>query len=275
MLFVLVFLGVGIAVWVFAGRMLLSVRKQRRTAALMRKTETTRAAEVAGLAVGTAVEVTGFLRCEKPIESEMAGQNCAYYKSQVIREYEVSDHDSDGPSFKHRRSEVMASNERFAPFTVEDASGAVGVRGEGAEVDAIEVTNRFEPYTGNEGGFELGGLTVRFGGGPRTLGYRYVESVLTPGTQVYVIGAVGADRSIEAPGASEGEKRFLISHRSEEEVGGRYQRNAVLLGCIAVGLLLFGAVFVTIGAVLGLAYFSSALSAGFPGTVAQTFFLGS
>jgi hypothetical protein len=42
-----------------------------------------------------------------------------------------------------------------------------------------------------------------------------------------------------------------------------------------VGLLLFGAVFVTIGAVLGLAYLSSALSAGFPGALAQTIFLDS
>ena len=58
-------------------------------------------------------------------------------------------------------------------------------------------------------------------------------------------------------------------------MGGRYQRNAILLGCIAVGLLLFGAVFVTIGAVLGLAYLSSALSAGFPGALAQTIFLDS
>jgi hypothetical protein len=274
MLFVVVFLGVGIAVWVFAGRMLLSVRKQRRTAALMRETETTRAAEVSGLAAGTSVEVTGLLRCEQPIESEMAGQNCAYYKSQVIREYEVSDHDSDGPSTRRRRSEVTASHERFAPFAVEDDSGAVGIRGEGAEVDAIEVTNRFEPYTGSEGGFELGGLTVRSGGKPRTLGYRYVESVLSPGTRVYVIGVVGTDGQIGAPGAPEGEKRFLISHRSEEEVGGRFQRNAILLGCLAVGLLLFGAVFVTIGAVLGFAYLSSALSAAFPGAVAQTIFLG-
>jgi uncharacterized membrane protein YqiK len=48
MLFVVVFLGVGIAVWVFAGRMLLSVRKQRRTAALMRETETTRASGSVG-----------------------------------------------------------------------------------------------------------------------------------------------------------------------------------------------------------------------------------
>ncbi len=77
MLFAVVILGVGIAVWVFAGKVLLSVRKQGRTAALMRETETTRAAEVSGLAAGTAVEVTGLLRCEEPVESEMAGQNCA------------------------------------------------------------------------------------------------------------------------------------------------------------------------------------------------------
>jgi hypothetical protein len=36
-----------------------------------------------------------------------------------------------------------------------------------------------------------------------------------------VLGVVGTDGQIGAPGAPEGKKRFLISHRSEEEVGGR------------------------------------------------------
>ena len=49
-MFTLAFLGFGILVWFFAGKMLLSVRRQRRTAGLMRKTETSRAAGVAGLA---------------------------------------------------------------------------------------------------------------------------------------------------------------------------------------------------------------------------------
>ena len=270
MLFTLAFLGFGILVWFFAGKMLLSVRRQRRTAGLMRKTETSRAAGVAGLAVGTPVEVRGLLRCEEPIKSEMAGRECAYYRSQVIREYEVSVHDSDGDSHRSRRSEVTASHERFAPFAVEDDSGVVGVRGEGAEVDAIEVVNRFEPYTGDEGGLKLGGLTIRAGGQPRTLGYRHVESVLPPDTPVYVIGVLGEDRYIGAPGAEEGEERFLISHRSEEEVAGRYERNSILLGCIAVALILFGAVFVTVGVVAGLAYLNSALAAGLSGAVAQT-----
>jgi E3 Ubiquitin ligase len=85
----------------------------------------------------------------------MAGQECAYYRSQVIREYYERDLGDDdiGPD---RRSETIASNERFAPFAVEDGSGAVGVRGEGAEVDALEVMNRFERDT--QGGITIGGL---------------------------------------------------------------------------------------------------------------------
>ena len=46
-----------------------------------------------------------------------------YYLSQVIREYNVRDYDSDGHLRTGKRTEVMASNERFAPFAVEDDSG--------------------------------------------------------------------------------------------------------------------------------------------------------
>jgi hypothetical protein len=95
----------------------------------------------------------------------MIGHECAYYLSQVIREYNVRDYDLDGHLRTRRRTEVMASNERFAPFAVEDNSGVVGIRGEGAEVDALEVVNRFENNTGTEGNFTLGGLTVHLGGG--------------------------------------------------------------------------------------------------------------
>jgi hypothetical protein len=46
----------------------------------------------------------------------------------------------------------------------------VGIRGEGAELDGLEVVNRFENNTGGEGNFTLGGLTVHLGGGPSTIG---------------------------------------------------------------------------------------------------------
>ena len=252
MLFIVVFVGVGIAVWVAAGVLLYKARKQLRKTALMGRVETSRAADVAGLSAGAPVEVKGTLRCEEPLESEMAGHECAYYISQVIREYEVRTTDSDGDSRRSRRSEVMASNERFAPFVVEDDSGMVGIRGEGAEVDAVEVQNRFETDTGREGGVTLGGITVHLGGGPRTIGYRYVESILPLDSPVYVLGTAREDGHIGAPAEEEGGQRFLISHRSEEQLESRYKRSALLLGCLGVGLFLFGAVFIVVGVLAGI-----------------------
>ena len=251
MLFALAFLVAGIAVWVAVAFILNSARKQVRKTALMRRVETSRALEVAGLPVGTPVEVKGTLRCEEPIKSEMANQECAYYLSQVIREYNVRDYDSDGHLRTRRRTEVRISSERFAPFVVEDDSGMVGIRGEGAEVDALEVMNRFEDNTG-ERDVTLGGRTVHLGGGHSTIGYRYVEGILPVGAPVYVLGVLGEDGNIGAPAEEGGEKRFLISHRSEEQLEKKYRNSALLRGCLAVALFLFGSIFVIVGLVAAL-----------------------
>ena len=266
MLFILIFGGFGILMWVAAGVLLYQRRKQLRKTDLMRRVETSQASEVAALSAGTPVEVKGFLRCEEPLKSEMAGHECAYYLSQVIREYRETDRDADGDMQTRRRSEVMASNERFAPFVVEDHSGVVGIRGEGAEVDALEVMNRFENDTGGEGSITLGGISVNLGGGARTIGYRYVETVLPVDAPVYVLGVAQEDGHIGSPVEEGGEERFLISHRSEEQLEKKYRRSALLLGLLAVGLFLFGAIFVVVGVVAGI--FSIGASAAIEPSVA-------
>jgi hypothetical protein len=76
MLFALVFLGAGIAIWVAAGVLLYSMRKQSRKTDPMRRVKTSQVFEVAGLSVGTPVEVKRTLRCEEPLKSEMAGHEC-------------------------------------------------------------------------------------------------------------------------------------------------------------------------------------------------------
>ncbi len=242
----------GVAMWVAAGVLLHFRRKALKKTELMRGVETSAARDVPAAAPGTLVEVKGTLRCESPLKSEMAEQRCAYYLSQVIREYEETDRDADGDLKTRRRSEVVASNERFAPFVVEDESGAVGVRGEGAEVDALEVTNRFERDTGGAGSLTLGGLTVNLGGGPRTIGYRYVERVLPVDSPVYVLGSVQEDGAVGAPTDEGEEGRFLISYRSEEQLEKKYRRDALVLGLIALGLLVFGLVFLAIGVGVGI-----------------------
>lgn len=243
--FTLIFVLFSILMWVAAGVLLYFRRRQLRMIDLIGQVETSTASEVSGLAPGTLVEVKGTLRCESPLKSEMTEQACAYYLSRVIREYRERDYDDDDVG-SDRRSEVMASNEQFAPFAVEDRWGAVGVRGEAAEVDALEVMNRFEKDPG-EGGISLGGVTINLGGGERTLGYRYVESVLRVDEPVYVLGAVQEDGQIGAPAESGREKRFLISYRSEEQLERKYRKNALWLGLIAGGLFIFGAIFLGVG----------------------------
>lgn len=246
-LIAVIFSLVGLAVWVAAGVLLYFRRKTLKKTELMRSVETSSAGEAASATPGTLVEVKGTLRCQEPLKSEMAGHTCAYYISQVIREYEETDRDADGDLRTRRRSEVVASNERFAPFAVEDDTGAIGVRGEGAEVDAQEVMNRFDRDAGGAGTFTLGGLTVNLGWGDRTIGYRYVEKVLPVDSPVYVLGAAQEDGQIGAPTGESEKDRFLISYRSEEQLEKKLKRDALWLGLIALGLFLFGLIFLAVG----------------------------
>lgn len=246
----LIFTLFGIAALVAAGVLVFFRRKQLAKTELMRQVETSSCAEVSGLPAGTPVEVKGTLRCEQPLTSEMAEKECAYYVSRVVREYEEPDRDDDRPG-SNRRSETVASNEQSVPFVVEDGTGMVGVRPEGAEFDALQVMNRFERDT--EGyGITLGGLTVNLGNRERTIGYRYQESVLPVDRPVYVLGVVKEDGEIGAP--ETGESRFFVSYRSEEQLERKYRRDARILALVAAGLFLFGAVFLAVGVAAATGY---------------------
>lgn len=241
LLFAVIFLVAGGALLYFRGR-------TKQKTALMGQTETSAASAVPGLAPGTLVEVKGTLRCEEPLVSEMAKERCAYYSSRVVREYLQRDHDDDDhDAGSDRRSEVVAHNEQFAPFKVEDPSSAVPVNAEGAEVDAKQVVNRFERNTGGEGpSISLGGATINLGGGERTLGYRYTESILALDAPVYVLGTVQEGGGIGAPSSDEGQ-RFLISHRSEEALGQSLGKTVLWLGVGGIAALVVGVALLAIG----------------------------
>jgi hypothetical protein len=240
LLFAIIFLVAGGALLYFRGR-------TKQKAALMGQTETSGAADVSSLVPGTLVEVKGTLRCEEPLTSEMAGERCAYYSSQVVREYLERDHDDDDDVGSDRRSEVVAQNEQFAPFKVEDPTGSVPVNAEGAEVDARQVVNRFERNTGSEGpSITLGGATINLGGGERTLGYRYTESILPVDAPVYVLGAVQENGEIGAPSRDEGQ-RFVVSHRSEEALGESLGKTVLWLGVGGIAALVVGIILLVVG----------------------------
>ena len=87
-LFTIIFVAFGLAMWVAAGVLFYFRRRQLRKTEYMGRIETTNASDVSSLAPGTPAEVKGTLRCTDPVESEMAKQPCAYYISKVIREYQ-------------------------------------------------------------------------------------------------------------------------------------------------------------------------------------------
>jgi hypothetical protein len=240
LLFAIIFLVAGGALLYFRNR-------NKQKAALMGQTETSGAAEASGLAPGTLIEVKGTLRCEEPLTSEMASERCAYYSSKVVREYLERDYDDDDVGGSDRRSEVVAQNEQFAPFSVEDETGSVAVNAEGAEVDAKQVVNRFERNTGSEGpSIALGGATIQLGGGERTLGYRYTESILPVDASVYVLGTVQEGGGIGAPPEDRGH-RFVVSHRSEEALGQSLGKTVLWLGVGGIGALVVGVILLVIG----------------------------
>jgi hypothetical protein len=239
LLFAVIFLAAGIALLYFRN-------KNKQKAALMGQTETSGASDVSGLAPGTLVEVTGTLRCEEPLSSEMAGEKCAYYSSKVIREYMERDYDDDDVG-SDRRSEVVAHNEQFAPFDVEDSTGTVAVNAEGAEMDAKQVVNRFERNTGSEGpSISLGGTTIHLGGGERTLGYRYTETILPVDAPVYVLGTVQQGGGIGTPSGDE-EHRFVVSHRSEEALGQSLGKTVLWLGVGGIASIVVAVVLLAVG----------------------------
>jgi E3 Ubiquitin ligase len=236
-------------IFLVAGGVLLYFRnKNKHKAALMGQTETSDARDVSRLAAGTFAEVKGTLRCEEPLTSEMAGERCAYYSSTVTREFLERDHDDDDDVGSDRRSEVVAHNEQFAPFSVEDATGSVTVSAEGAEMDARQVVDRFERHTGGDGpSISLGGATINLGGGERTLGFRHTERILPVDAPVYVLGTVQGDGSIGAPPPGEKAQRFLVSHRSEEALGQSLGKTVLWLGVGGVGSIIVGVVLLAIG----------------------------
>jgi hypothetical protein len=239
LLFAVIFLVAGIALLYFRN-------KNKQKAALMGQTETSGASDVSALAPGTLVEVKGTLRCEEPLSSEMAGEKCAYYSSKVIREYMERDYDDDDVG-SDRRSEVVAHNEQFAPFVVEDSTGTVAINAEGAEMDAKQVVNRFERNTGSEGpSISLGGTTIHLGGGERTLGYRYTETILPVDAPVYVLGTVQQGGGIGTPSGDEGH-RFVVSHRSEEALGQSLGKTALWLGVGGIASIAVGVVLLAVG----------------------------
>lgn len=241
---------IGVVLVPTAGFLLWSGRGSRNDMALMRATETTRAADVAKLPAGSLVEVKGRLRCASPVTGELSKTPCAHFVATVERDYETWEYDAKRQtSYRAHKTEIVQSNTLFAPFEIEDDSGRAAVSAAEAIIEGIEAVDRQhveQLEDGSESVMQaaLGNVNAT----DRTLCLRYKETHLPLDAEIYVLGVVGENRCIGAPPAGAKGQRFLISVNSEEaraaELG---NKSRWLLGLGAICLI--GAV-----ACLGAAY---------------------
>src|SRR5581483_8930250 len=217
---------IGLVLIPTSGFLLWSWRSSRNDMALMRQTETTKAADVAKLPPGSLVEVKGRLRCAAPLTGQLSKRPCAHFAATVEREYEVVEEDAKHhSSYRARKTEIVTSSTLCAPFEIEDGSGRARVSAAGAIVEGVTAVDRYDPAgEEDEGGSLMQAALNAVSVGNRTLGVRYLETHLPLDTEIYVLGVVGKDGCIGAPPSGAKDQRFLISVKSEEtraaELGG-------------------------------------------------------
>ncbi len=96
-------------------------------------------------------------------------------------------------------------------------------------------------------------MTVNLGGGERTIGYRYTESILPVDETVYVLGTVREGGGIGAPPPGAESHRFVVSHRSEEAHAQSLGKTALWLGVGGIAALILGVVLLVVGILVLLA----------------------
>lgn len=165
-----------------------------------------------GDALAQPCDISGTIEADPPLLAPLSGQACVAYTRTVTREYEerVTETDSNGntETRTERRSETLETEERRSNFWVRDETGRTLVRPEGAELDLMETTNRYdeaaEPWRGST----------------RTLGRRHTERALPVGTTIFVLGCAvdfqGQPAVARHP--ADGKQSFIISRRNKREL---------------------------------------------------------
>ncbi|MDX2226842.1 MAG: LemA family protein [Verrucomicrobiae bacterium] len=219
--------------------------------------------KVKGVFVGQ-VEVRGTAESSGPLTSFLAGVANVYYT------YEISEHwsrtvtesytDSDGRRKTRTKTEsgwkTVDSETKMIPFYLQDDTGLLLIRPEGAKVEAVTV---FEQTCSRAEALYYGKGPA--GGVPDSTGRRrFVEKALTLHVPLFVIGKARERQDVVAPEIAQDPdaEMFLISTRSEEQVVKGYRWMFWGFGFLGFALtlipLLIGAVQSLMGlSILGLA----------------------
>lgn len=198
------------------------------------------------------VKVSGIIRCDRPLISELKQEPCVYYTMRVVREYEeqqtTTDSEGKTRTETRRNSETVSINSQSIPFTLQDNSGDLVVNPDGGSIETVQILNEFRPENSSGSSISFGGFSMAIGagmgGGRRTIGYRYTESILPCDREVLIIGTAaddGGQVTLRKP--IQTDKKFVISLKSEEELA-KSTANAAKgflygeIACFTIGAIL-------------------------------------
>lgn len=194
-------------------------------------------------------EIKGALRSDKPLQGELSGQPCAYYETSVTRRWEERYEEYDAQAKRtvsktRSGSEVVSSNKRQTTCEVDDTTGRLELRLDGADIDLIQSFSSFEPGERPSGNLQIAGFSLNIGigsgGGRRTLGYEYTERLLPLDTAVYVLGEVrDSEGGLSMRKPDDPKQKFFVTTKSEEELlrEAANSQKMVLIGAILCGVL--------------------------------------
>ncbi|MDX9722892.1 MAG: E3 ubiquitin ligase family protein [Myxococcota bacterium] len=238
----------GIVLVVLAGVLFFFSNKQKQKAGELRLLEPAQAADLLSLQSEIAAELgpgsfeqlcelSGSVECASPLESPFGKRACVHYHTRVVREYEETvtrRQDGRDVTSVQKGSDTVSENRESCAFSVRDASGAIAVELERAELDKlVQTVSRFEPSNENQARF--GSFTFNVmphAGQRRTIGYRYEEHILPLDRKLTVLGPVNDKTGTLA--ARSAERKLIVSTRSREELVGSALKTSKILLVVAV-----------------------------------------
>ncbi len=230
------FIIIGVVLIAISLGLLFASKGQAQIAAILKMSKAHKVADILGLqsqiaqeigpgAFRELVEVRGKPIVSSPLQGELSGKPCLYYRMTVTREYEETDTSTDSQGNRttstRRGNEIVSSNTRFVNFKIDDGSGAIEIRPEGCEVELVKAVDTFQQGEGT-GSISFGKFHLDFGKTPstgrRTIGYRYEEHILPLDQPIFVFGEASDNDNILKIGRPEKKGLFLISTRIKEEI---------------------------------------------------------
>jgi hypothetical protein len=170
------------------------------------------------------VELKGTAQCEQPLVSYLAGASCVYYSYSIEESWSrmvtTTEDDGKGGTRTVTRREsgwtTVASETESTPFYVQDDTGSLLIRPEGARIEALGVFGQtctpFDPLYYGKG--PAGGIIdsdhVR----------RFTETAIPLQAPLFIVGQARERQDVVAPEIASDPKasEYLISVRTQEQV---------------------------------------------------------